>query len=106
MSGSATPRELRNLQIGKREPFTEWLQERDAPTRALIRMRLNRIKQGNFGNVEPVGEGVSELKVDAGPGYRVYFGQEGNTVFLISGGTKKRQSQDILEAKKLWRESA
>jgi len=60
-------------------------------------------RQGNLSNVEPVGDGVSEYKIDWGPGYRVYFGQDGDSmVILVGGGAKKRQAADIAAAKKQW----
>lgn len=87
-----------------REPFTEWLEhELDVATRARVRVRIDRIEEGNFGDVASVGEGVSELRLDFGPGYRVYFGQKGNEVHLISGGTKRTQAADIEAAKRFWR---
>ena len=64
---------------------------------------LSRLQRGNTSNVETVGAGVSELKRDWGPGYRVYFGQDGKTiVILLCGGTKKRQNRDIAAAKLQW----
>ena len=87
-----------------RVPFKEWLFGLlDPPTRARIQARVDRIEDGNFGDVEPVGEGVSELKMDFGPGYRAYFGQKGNEIHLISGGTKGTQQADIAAAKEFWR---
>jgi len=85
-------------------PFDEWLNRTlDNKARARVRARIDRIEDGNFGDVEPVGEGVSELKMDFGPGYRAYFGQKGNQVHLISGGTKDTQNADIKNAKVFWR---
>jgi len=75
----------------------------DRTTRARIRVRLNRIRLDNFGNSKPEGGGVSELRVDYGPGYRIYFSREGSTVvILICGGIKNSQSKDIKLAKKHW----
>ncbi len=73
------------------EPLTEWLNSlKDQKARIAIRMRLDRMRLGNFGYCEAVGEGVSEMKVDLGPGYRVYFGMIGRTVvLLLCGGDKK-----------------
>jgi putative addiction module killer protein len=74
----ATPREILVCQDeAGREPFTEWLNALDLQTRARVRVRIDRLEDGLFGDVEPVGEGVSELRLDFGPGYRVYFGQIG-----------------------------
>ena len=98
----AKPREIFACQFEGREPFTEWLEGLPLPIRAVVEVRIDRIEDGNFGDVKPVGEGVSELRVDVGPGYRVYFGQIGLEVHLISGGTKATQASDITSAKKFW----
>jgi putative addiction module killer protein len=68
----------------------------------IIMNRLDRVEDGNFGACEPVGKGVSELKIDIGPGYRVYFGQDGDLVVLLYGGTKKTQQNDIERAQAFW----
>ena len=88
------------------EPFTDWLYGlRDAMGRKRILVRLARLAHGNYGDCEPVGEGVSELRMFFGPGYRVYFGEdENNIVVLLYGGDKGSQSQDIKEAKVYWKE--
>jgi putative addiction module killer protein len=85
-------------------PFRVWLEKlRDRQARAKIRVRLNRIRLGNFGDCKPVGNGVSELRIPHGPGYRVYFGRRGNAVvILLYGGDKKTQSKDIALAQKYW----
>jgi putative addiction module killer protein len=75
---------------------------RDAKGRNVIRTRLNRIQAGNFGNCDPVGDGVQELKIDFGPGYRIYFGEDGDLVILLFGGDKDTQVRDIQEAKRNW----
>jgi len=73
--------------------------------RARIRERIARLRLGNMGDCEPVGEGVSELIIHFGPGYRIYFAQEGiNIVVLITGGSKKTQKKDIRTAKILWKD--
>jgi putative addiction module killer protein len=87
-----------------RIPVTDWLSSLDTRTRARVRVRIDRLEDGNFGDVRPVGEGVSELKLDFGPGFRVYFGQKKNEVHLISGGSKATQAQDIESAIRFWRE--
>jgi len=87
-----------------RNPFREWLHSlRDIQARARIRVRLNRVRLGNLGDCKAVGEGVLELKLDFGPGYRVYLGQAGDAlVILLCGGDKQTQSRDIATAKVYW----
>jgi putative addiction module killer protein len=81
-------------------PFGKWFDALDARVAAKVTTALNRLEQGNISNVKAVGDGVSELKIDFGPGYRVYFGQDGAVlVILLFGGTKKRQDRDIAKAK-------
>ena len=80
----------------------EWLNGLDVQTRARVRVRIDRLEDGLFGDVEPVGEGVSELRLDFGPGYRVYFQKRGNTlIILLCGGDKSTQAKDIKRAKRL-----
>ena len=88
------------------EPFTEWLNDlRDTNAAARIRLRLRRIEAGNFGDCQPVGEGLQELRVHLGAGYRIYFGRHGEAlVILICGGDKSSQTRDINRAKALWLE--
>ena len=86
-----------------REPFTEWLNSLDTQTRARIRVRIDRLEDGLFGDVQPEGEGVSELRLDFGPGYRVYFGQKGTEIHLLLGGSKRSQEKDIRRARTMWR---
>lgn len=83
------------------QPFVEWLEHlNDRQARARIEARLARVAAGNFGDVESVGEGVSELRIDWGPGYRVYFSQLGQViVLLLCGGDKRTQQKDIRRAK-------
>ncbi|MBU1239638.1 type II toxin-antitoxin system RelE/ParE family toxin [Myxococcota bacterium] len=85
-------------------PFHKWLNLlKDRVVRARIRVRLNRVRLGNFGDCKSVGKGVSELRVDYGPGYRVYFGKTDTTiVLLLCGGSKKSQSKDIQNAHEFW----
>jgi putative addiction module killer protein len=89
-----------------RNPFAEWLSSlRDLSAVVKIEQRLDRVRLGNLGNSKSVGEGVCELKIDFGPGYRVYFGQVGSTIVLIlCGGDKSTQEQDIRKAKEYWKE--
>jgi putative addiction module killer protein len=97
---------LRYQRDDGREPFTEWLDTlRDKVAQARIRIRLRQIQTGNFGDCEPIGEGVSELRVHIGAGYRVYFGRYGKSVvILLCGGDKRSQAADIKQAKALWME--
>lgn len=87
-----------------KSPFRDWLLSlRDKKGRRKIRTRLDRVSLGNLGYCEPVGEGVMELKIDLGPGYRVYFAQVGNKlIILLNGGDKKSQRKDIKTAHKYW----
>ncbi len=88
----------------KQCPFDKWLGGlKDLKARATIQVRLNRVRLGNFGNCRAVGSGVQELKIFLGPGYRVYFGQDGDElVILLCGGDKSDQSKDIATAKDYW----
>lgn len=87
------------------KPFKVWLESlRDIQGRARIRVRLDRVRLGNLGDNRSVGEGVHELRIDYGPGYRVYFGLEGNrVVLLLLGGDKSSQAKDIAKAKEFWK---
>ena len=92
-------------QIRKTETFAQWLDGlRDVRARARVQVRIERLAAGNAGDVEPVGEGVSELRIDYGPGYRVYFKRHGReVVILLAGGDKRTQSADIKTALRLAR---
>ena len=99
------PRELvEYLTADGRSPFGEWLVKlQDARARAVIRKRLNRVRLGNLGDCRGVGAGVMELRIDFGPGYRVYCGEDGTTiVVLLCGGDKSSQVADIQRAKFFW----
>jgi putative addiction module killer protein len=101
------PREIRRyITPDGRNPFAEWLSSlRDLNAVVKIEQRLDRVRLGNLGNSKSVGEGVCELKIDFGPGYRVYFGQFGSTIVLVlCGGDKSSQEQDIRKAKEYWKE--
>lgn len=88
-----------------RMPFVQWLESLDIKTQARVRHRLARVEEGNLGDCFPVGEGVMELRLFFGPGYRVYFGEAGKTlVLLLTGGDKKTQTKDIQKAKEYWRD--
>jgi putative addiction module killer protein len=103
----ATPKELVVFRAANgRVPFEEWLDDlNDKTAKARILARLVRVRLGNLGDCKPVGEGVSELRTDYGPGYRIYFGQKGRTlVVLLCGGDKRTQDRDIRLAKQYWRE--
>lgn len=89
-----------------RAPFSDWLNSlRDAKARAKIRVRLGRLTLGNFGDCKFVGDGVFELRIDFGPGYRVYYGLSGeHVVLLLCGGDKGSQQKDIKKAKNYWQD--
>ncbi len=88
-----------------RNEYRTWFDGLDAAAATKVAVALERIAAGNTSSMKPVGEGVSEYKMDFGPGYRIYFGKDGKRlVILLGGGTKKRQNQDIEEAKAAWRE--
>ena len=103
----AHPRELRVYETPAGTfPFDEWLEAlRDAAGRSRIDARLLRVEAGNLGDCKPVGEGVLELRIDFGPGYRVYLAEEGPTlVLLLIGGDKSTQTKDIKTAQAYWQE--
>lgn len=88
-----------------RSPFGKWFEDLDAVAAAKITVAINRLAQGNVSNVKGVGAGVLEQKVDFGPGYRIYFGRDGDKlIILIGGGTKQRQNRDIADAMERWRD--
>src|ERR1700722_10127175 len=91
------------LTAGGESPFGSWFSDLDAAAAAKVTVALVRLKQGNTSNAKGVGEGVLEYRINWGPGYRVYFGRDGETpVILLTGGTKQRQQRDIERAKELW----
>jgi len=103
----ATPKEvLIYATPDDREPFTEWVNAlRDRNARARIKTRLSRLEQGNLGDYQSVGKGVCELRIDYGPGYRVYFVQVGTIMLVIlCGGDKSSQDKDIATALGYWAE--
>lgn len=91
------------IEIQQSATFTRWLSSlRDARARARIAMRIDRMAEGNLGDAEPVGGGLSEMRIHYGPGYRVYFMQRGATlVILLCGGDKRNQSKDIESARRI-----
>jgi len=96
------------IEIRQTDLFANWLRKlRDEQARARIQIRIRRLSLGNFGDIRPVGDGVSELRIDYGPGYRVYLQQKGSVlVLLLAAGTKKTQQSDIARAKALAKEWA
>ena len=94
------------IEIRQTELYARWFDGlRDARARARIDVRIRRLSLGNRGDVRPVGEGVSELRIDYGPGYRVYFVQRGQAlIILLAGGDKRTQERDIQKAIKMARE--
>ena len=97
---------LHVIEVRETEEYSRWFDGlRDRQGRVRILARIRRLSLGNPGDVKPVGEGVSELRVDFGPGYRVYFVQEGAVVvILLAGGDKSTQKRDIERAKELARD--
>jgi len=91
------------IELKQTEKFRKWRSRlKDERVRALIASRLDRLAFGHAGNAKPVGQGVSELRIDYGPGYRIYFQKRGNTiVVLLCGGDKRTQARDIQLAKRL-----
>ena len=100
----------RTLQVYRtpdgRRPFAEWLESiRDNRTQSRIQTRLDRLELGNFGDCRPVGEGVFEMRLHFGAGYRIYFGEVDNIiVLLLCAGDKSTQVRDIERAKSFWLE--
>jgi putative addiction module killer protein len=97
------------IEFKQTETFRKWrLRLRDDRARAMIASRLDRLAFGNAGDVKPVGRGISELRIDYGPGYRVYFMRRGSEfIILLCGGDKTTQAKDMETAKRLaedWRE--
>lgn len=93
------------VEIRKTDVFVEWLDAlRDIQARARVQARIERLASGNPGDVKPVGEGVSEMRIDYGPGYRLYFKRQGKQVIiLLAGGDKRSQAADIRTALRLAR---
>jgi putative addiction module killer protein len=88
-----------------RNPFDRWLESVDDLAQARIVVALDRLERGNLSAAKSVGAGVEELRLDFGPGYRIYFGWDGErVVILLGGGSKRRQQADIARAQALWQE--
>jgi len=99
----SAPLEIREYTEAGRSPFAEWFNDLDPVTAARVDRYIRRLESGNFGAVKVLREGVSELRLDFGPGYRVYFGRDGKTlVILLGGGSKRRQDADIAAAIARW----
>ena len=92
--------------VNRTTTFSQWHANlKDLKARARIIVRIRQAEQGNFGDTEPVGEGVFEMRIHFGPGYRVYFAREGRVVYLLlSGGDKSTQQRDIKAAIKMWQQ--
>ena len=84
-------------------PYAKWFRDLNAPAAAKVAIAITRMAQGNLSNTKGVGSGLQEYRIDFGPGYRIYFGRDGERlVILLGGGTKRRQSDDIRNAQALW----
>ncbi|MBM4284025.1 MAG: type II toxin-antitoxin system RelE/ParE family toxin [Deltaproteobacteria bacterium] len=93
------------LDPGGKSPFASWFEGLPSLAAAKMAAALYRLEQGNFSNVKGVGGGVYECKIDFGPGYRVYFGKDGDgLIILLGGGSKKRQAADIAAALSCWQD--
>lgn len=98
--------EIRHYLTGEgTDPIADWLRDlRDIKAKVAITRRLNRLQQGNFGDFKPLRDGVHELRIDTGPGYRVYYARSGKTIMLLlCGGSKRTQANDIERACDYWR---
>jgi len=93
------------IDISGSSPFEKWFTELNSIAAAKVTKSIYKLELGNFSSVEGVGAGIYEQKIDFGPGYRVYFGEDGNElIILLCGGTKKRQSNDIALAAAFWQD--
>ncbi|WP_456717085.1 type II toxin-antitoxin system RelE/ParE family toxin [Bradyrhizobium sp. USDA 4353] len=91
------------LDANGNSPFRRWFDALDARSAAIVTVAIGRLADGNTSNVKAISEGLAELRIDRGPGYRVYFGRRGSTlVILVGGGTKRRQQDDIQTALRRW----
>jgi putative addiction module killer protein len=87
-----------------RSPYAEWFESLNAQAAAKVAIAITRLGQGNYSNVKSVGSGVHEVRIDFGPGYRVYFGRDGECLVILGGGTKKRQQKDIKDSIEGWQD--
>ena len=92
---------LEYLAADGRSPYRDWFDALDAVAASKITVAITRIRLGNLSNAKGVGRGVQEYRIDFGPGYRIYFGRDGETL-VLAGGTKKRQQSDIETAQARW----
>lgn len=91
------------LTTGGTSPYANWFNRLNATAAAKVTIAVTRMAQGNLGNAKSVGSGVQEYRIEFGPGYRIYFGRNGDRlVILLGGGTKKRQQDDIRDAQAYW----
>src|SRR5216684_3911290 len=96
--------EIAEYSLDGRSPFRQWHDRLDAQAAAAVSVAIGRLADGNTSNVKSIGEGAAELRIDRGPGYRIYFGWDGKVlVILLGGGTKRRQQSDIANALRHWR---
>jgi putative addiction module killer protein len=96
---------LEYVDLNGRSPFAEWFADLNAEAAAKVAVGLTRLSQGNSSNVKGVGAGICEYRLDFGPGYRIYFGKDGERlVILLGGGVKKRQQRDIADAIGRWQD--
>lgn len=100
-----TPRSVSAYLIGEDSPFDDWMDGlRDLDGRVQIEKRINKLRRGLLGEYRGVGDGLIELKIDVGPGYRVYCADDGANVLLLCGGKKGSQDVDIDKAKQYWKD--
>lgn len=95
-----TVRVLEYLDPQGRSPYAKWFESLNAEAAAKVASALYRLAEGNFSNVKGVGGGVFEKKIDFGPGYRIYFGKDGDTLVILLGGSSKQRQQQAIEAAK------
>jgi len=96
--------EIREYTENDHSPYTEWFESLDDVTALRVQRYLRRLEAGNFGAVKALQEGVFEVRMDFGPGYRIYFGRTGGTIILLlGGGSKRRQDADIAAAVARWK---
>jgi putative addiction module killer protein len=97
--------EIEEFETSGRSPFGLWFDSLHATAAAKVTIALMRLQAGYHSNVKSVGSGIAEYKIDFGPGYRIYFGKDGNKlIILLCGGNKKTQKKDIEKAKKYWQD--